>query len=104
MRLSYADGSVMNFPPPDILRQEIGLLGPKMEFLVLTASDGSWVQAAWCPDEFALETKGPHVADHVVTTVSDRNQIIDAFVRFLEGDTSWVDAHVWSPYRPPSAG
>jgi hypothetical protein len=99
MRLTYSDGSVMNYPPGEVLRQEIGLLGPKMEFLVLTAANGSWLQAAWCPDEFALETRGPHVGGHMVTTVTDREQIVDAFVRFLDGDLSWVDAHVWSPHE-----
>lgn len=101
-RLELIDGAQVDAPSADTVRDAVGNLSARIEFVVLRETAGGFVQAAWGPTaglppgHFLLETAGEHVEGHVQAGVTDVDQLVGAFLGFLEDDWSWVEEHSWS--------
>lgn len=102
-RLELVDGSAVDWPSAGTVREAVANLSARIEFVVLRGTGGGFVQAAWGPTaglppgHYLLETRGDHVDGHVQVEVTDVEQLVDAFLGFLEDDWSWVEEHAWSP-------
>ena len=101
-RLELVDGAQVDWPSADTVREAVGNLSARIEFVVLRGPGGGFVQAAWgptaglAPGHFLLETMGGHVDGHVQAVVTDVDQLVRAFLGFLEDDPSWAEEHAWS--------
>lgn len=102
-RLELVDGAQVDAPSAGTVRDAVGNLSARIEFVVLRETADGFVQAAWGPSadlgqgSYLLETKGDHVDGHVQTEVTDVDLLVAAFLGFLEGDRAWVDEFTWSP-------
>jgi len=101
-RLELVDGAHVDAPSAGTVRDAVGNLSARTEFVVLRETAGGFVQAAWGPSaglprgSFLLETKGDHVEGHVHTEVTDVDHLMAAFLMFLEEDSTWVGEFTWS--------
>ena len=101
-RLELVDGAQVDWPSAGTVREAVGNLSASIEFVVLRETAGGFVQAAWGPSaglgqgSYRLETKGDHVEGHVQTEVTDVDQLVAAFLGFLEEDSMWVAGFTWS--------
>jgi hypothetical protein len=101
-RLELVDGAQVDAPSADTVRDAVGNLSASIEFVVLRETSGGFVQAAWGPSaglppgSYRLETRGDHVEGHVQTEVTDLDQLVAAFLAFLEEDSTWVDGFTWA--------
>ena len=102
-RLELVDGAQVDAPSAGTVRDAVGNLSARIEFVVLRETAGGFVQAAWGPSvdlgegSYLLETKGSHVQGHVQTEVTDVDQLMAAFLGFLEDDPAWSEELTWSP-------
>lgn len=100
-RLELVDGAHVEAPSADTVRDAVGNLSARIEFVVLRETAGGFVQAAWGPSvgqragNFVLETKGDHVGGHAQTVVTEVDRLVAAFLGFLEEDWTWVGEFAW---------
>jgi hypothetical protein len=100
-RLELGDGAQVEAPSAGTVRDAVGNLSARVEFVVLRETAGGFVQAAWGPSadlppgRYLLETKGDHVDGHMQTEATDVDQLAAAFLSFLEEDWTWVDEFTW---------
>ena len=100
-RLELIDGAQVDAPSADTVRDAVGNLSARIEFVVLRETAGGFVQAAWGPaaglppGHFLLETAGEHVDGHVQAEVAEVDQLVAAFLGFLEEDRTWVGDFTW---------
>ncbi|MBL0749267.1 hypothetical protein [Nocardioides baculatus] len=103
-RLELVDGAQVEAPSPGTVSDAVRTLSPRIEFVVLRETAGGFVQAAWGPSvdlpegSYVLETAGEHVDEHVRAEVTDVDQLVAAFLGFLDGDRGWVDTFAWTPW------
>ena len=102
-RLELVDGAQVDAPSAGTVKDAVGNLSARIEFVVLRETAGGFVQAAWGPSaelrqgSYLLETTGDHVEGHVQTEVTDVDQLVAAFLGFLADDPAWVEGFTWAP-------
>lgn len=93
--LELADGSVIDGPSQGDVIQALGELSPEDWYAILETRPGWFIQvgfgvAAGVPaGSYALEFKEGVEDKHFRAVVGELPRVIDAFQKFLSGDSSW---------------
>ncbi|MEU0822545.1 hypothetical protein [Streptomyces mirabilis] len=93
--LEFSDGSVIDSPSQDDVTRALNGLSPEDWYLILEIRPGWFIQvgfgaAAGIPaDSYVLEVKDGAKDKHFKTVATELPRIIDAFHKFLSGDSTW---------------
>jgi len=102
--LTSEHGRPFRDPDPGIVRKILVRLSRDNSYAVLTRVDGWYVQVGYGepagvrPGWYALERRDGSPDRHFRTELSDVEEVIKAFVGFLEDDPTLLSRFVWRPY------
>jgi hypothetical protein len=100
LRLSMADGSVLDHPDALALRNNVGRLSPANWYAILEREPEHYLQVglgrnAGVPDgRYALEHRDGSADRHYRCVVTDLGEVVEAFVSFA-GGLAWADQFAW---------
>jgi hypothetical protein len=98
--LTSARGRPFRDPDADLIRRVVVQLSAENYYATLTRADGWYVQAAHGEPggRYALERRDGAPDKHFRAELTDINEVVQAFVGFLEDDPTIAVRFPWRPY------